>query len=749
MTLQLPNSYVDKNRSQTLQSSDNQQISRLSSSSSSNIRFVPNSLHLTPQEKQLDTRVLQLNERKPQGTQPEQNLNEPYDVLKAVNLAKDLLQQNQKLLSQIRNFAKKIGSGNYGTVFSITMKYLDKAINIVRKLSHQNKNGSDENRALEFYANYSLLLYIQKAISEINNDTFLSGGVNKLALPIITKEQEQALSEAETLTDIIKIARESGIFKREGLFFESKPGSSLESLIGMSKILTYSPKARLKLVLDLLMAASILDRAGIAHRDFNYGNILIDENGPTAYLIDLGLALNLNTLEVYEGKLEDFKKLKEGNFIPNEVLKNGWTQENQNCNGYGIFTIMPAILFGSGGMEFIYDTLEDFSDYGKYLNEYLDTSAKQDTSSLEGKIASLEAELQLPSPETVEQPEVSKTEFWEQKIDFLEKRLSAIKTELGSTQEGNSVTKKEFKKIRSEFDDLKNKIDIPFQKSPKLPRLLGSKVSVIFEYNATISEFNATIDKMESIEQEMETAQGANAVDLQKRYNELDALYDQLDNKLSELDRKVEEAQKSVDLVTKFKDEHKGNKIYNDVITQNQKRLSDEWANCIRSCNEQLSPDEKFDEHDLAIITVLGQMLGNSNSERRSTAEDAGRMLFQELYPSNTKTSPVTQNSASIEGHPSDKQKTKDSTSNIEMYHSSSSDSDSEISTESLEHLNDVTEETAESNKIKKIPLKNDRQESGYSSKESFDSWSLSNPSTPSTSNETLSDSSFNESFFE
>lgn len=731
MTLQLSNSYVDKNRSQTLQSSDNQQISRLSSSSSSNIRFVPNSLHLTPQEKQLNARVLQLNERKPQGTQPEQNLNEPYDVLKAVNLAKDLLQQNQKLLSQIRNFAKKIGSGNYGTVFSITMKYLDKAINIVQKLNHQNKNNSDIsgidisdiNRALEFFANYSLLLYIQEAIFEINNDTFLSGGVNKLALPIITKEQEQALSKAETLADKIKIALESEIFKREGLFFESKPGSSLESLIGMSKILTYSPKARLKLVLDLLMAASILDRAGIAHRDFNYGNILIDENGPTAYLIDLGLALNLNTLEVYEGKLEDFKKLKEGNFIPNEVLKNGWTQENQNCNGYGIFTIMPAILFGSGGMEFIYDTLEDFSDYGKYLNEYLDTSAKQDTSSLEGKIASLEAELQLPSPETVEQPEVSKTEFWEQKIDFLEKRLSAIKTELGSTQEGNSVTKKEFKKIRSEFDDLKNKIDIPFQKSPKLPRLLGSKVSVIFEYNATISEFNAIIDKMESIEQEMETAQGANAVDLQKRYDELDALYDQLDTKLSELDRKVEEAQKSVNLVTKFKDEHKGNKIYNDVITQNQKRLSDEWANCIRSCNEQLSRDEKFDEHDLAIIIMMGQMLGNSNSERRSTAEDAGRTLFQELYPSNTETSPVTQNSASIEESPFNEQIT--STSNIEMHHSTSSDS--EISTESLEHLNDVTEE---SNQIKKIPLKNDRQESGYSSKESFDSWSLSDPST-------------------
>lgn len=337
------------------------------------------------------------------------------DVVDAI----DFLKNCQNVAIETVEIGKEIGRGNYGAVFKATTQFLGQAIQLVKKGFFYPKMGANE-----LYIQYRVLQYVTEHFDELSNDPFWSQSVNSLALALLSKEQNQTLSQAKSpkelmgkiesmmnnVTSSMRTAMK-GVrdpnqrqeiqekFSKEvnnGFFLQFKPGKSLES--DPNLIIQNCPaKNRGKAFQSVLSGACLLDQVGVIHRDIRGANIqanVSSDKVPSTSLLDPGIGLDARNLDIYDEKNKEQKALKHLVSIhcsPPEAfpdgLEKGWKPTDpknekvifnpETYNAYGIGTLLPSMYYGQDGQAMIDSYFLTFERYAQHLSDDLVNNAKQ------------------------------------------------------------------------------------------------------------------------------------------------------------------------------------------------------------------------------------------------------------------------------------------------------------------------------------------------------------------------------------
>lgn len=278
----------------------------------------------------------------------------------------------------------KLGFGGLGTVYRVNTTISGESVDIAQKAFYEGKDlKRAEDDYVELYNNWQITKYISKNIKTIAKDPFLCECIEKVPLLFTTHEQRRIL-EKENTPEEEYIAAQKASELKEGIFFEIKGNQNLEEIISSKKNeLTFED--RRKLLLDILMGGTILDKVGIIQRDLNCENIQIDihsnDGKPRAYLVDFGKAVHKAIIHIFD---DDESKKRDycGPFFysaPPEAYDDEEKEEiifGDKYNSFNIGLLMFPLFFDVEGENLMYNfkwsNNEDIVHHRKNLFECLD-----------------------------------------------------------------------------------------------------------------------------------------------------------------------------------------------------------------------------------------------------------------------------------------------------------------------------------------------------------------------------------------
>lgn len=195
------------------------------------------------------------------------------------------LEKGQNLVAKIGYFGTKLGEGGFGAVSEVTAQFVNKADEQIQNIrtkivKKEYKNADGPSVINEVMINYILTQYIAKH----REDPSLEKYFKSFPLLVLTPKQNEILSGVKSYEDL-RERIENNIFKFSTVYLEKKPGISLDKHIRSSN--SFSSFQDVKEVFkNTLIALSLLNRLGIAHRDIKPGNMMID--GQNIFLLDFG-----------------------------------------------------------------------------------------------------------------------------------------------------------------------------------------------------------------------------------------------------------------------------------------------------------------------------------------------------------------------------------------------------------------------------------------------------------------------------
>lgn len=300
------------------------------------------------------------------GIQKKENVN-TFDSNDYINLTYE--DRIKRIISKVNGcidsditIINKLGFGGTGTVYKVHTSISGKSVDVAQKVFY---TGKEHDRADddydELFINWQIIKYISDNIKSIAKDPFLCECIEKIPLLFTTYEQRNILSEEKSLDDQYSAAQKASELK-DGIFFEIKGDQNLEDLIG-SKIYDLSFEDKKRLLLDILMGATILDKVGIIQRDYNCENIQIkhqlNDGKIHAYLVDFGHAIYKDIIHLYDGDESKKREYCEPFFYsaPPEAFDHNEKEEEifgDKYNAFNIGLLMFPLFFAKEGQELMF-----------------------------------------------------------------------------------------------------------------------------------------------------------------------------------------------------------------------------------------------------------------------------------------------------------------------------------------------------------------------------------------------------------
>lgn len=257
----------------------------------------------------------------------------------------------------------KLGFGGTGTVYKVHTSISGKSVDIAQKVFY---TGKEHDRADddydELFINWQIIKYISNNIKWIAKDPFLCECIEKIPLLFTTHEQRNILAEEKTPEDQYSAAQKASELK-DGIFFEIKGDENLEDLIG-SKNYDLSFEDKKRLLLDILMGATILDKVCIIQRDYNCENIQIKhqlhDGKIHAYLVDFGKAIQKDIIHLFDDDESRKRGYCEPFFYsaPPEAFDHDEKEIEifgDKYNAFNIGLLMFPLFFAKEGQELMFD----------------------------------------------------------------------------------------------------------------------------------------------------------------------------------------------------------------------------------------------------------------------------------------------------------------------------------------------------------------------------------------------------------
>lgn len=295
---------------------------------------------------------------------------------------------------------KKLGIGGTGIVYKVNTNISGESVDLAQKILFSGKDDEQvEDDVEELFNNFKIFEYITENLNSIANDPFLCECIEKVPLLVLTEDQKTILSQSESLDEQYKDAKKAAELKN-GIFFEIKGNQNLEDLIP-SKIYEMSFESKMKILLDILMGATILDKVGIVQRDFNCENIqiCITKEMPNAYLVDFGKAVYKGRVCFYdnESKKSDYcapffySSPPEAYAKENDRKGEKETEKifGDKYNSFNIGLLMFPLFFAKEGQDLMYNFKwkndDDIVNHRIYLFEKVDEIVEKLNQNLEKK----------------------------------------------------------------------------------------------------------------------------------------------------------------------------------------------------------------------------------------------------------------------------------------------------------------------------------------------------------------------------